>query len=243
MPLPPRRPDPALLADMAMFAGLEAAALDRVMDAAQARPLTKGEVVFRQGDPATTCHALLGGRIKIVATNAEGQQVVVQFVGPGEMFGTLAMFLHGYPGDAVVVADGVQLLWSATDMRQMMLDHPVIALNTLGMLGARLEDLQNRMRQLSTERVERRVAQALVRLADQAGRADGTGIAIDFPLSRQDLAEMTGTTLHTVSRILSGWEEAGIIGGGRQKVVVLNLDQLVRVAWDTPPAGRRPPQA
>lgn len=234
----PHRPDPAVLAGMAMFAGLDATARDRVMASARAGALAKGDVVFRQGETAATCHALVGGRIKIVATNAEGQQVVVQFVGPGEMFGTLAMFLNGYPGDAVVVADGVQLVWSAADMRRLMTDHPLIALNTLGMLGARLEDLQNRVRQLSTERVERRVAHALVRLTDQAGRADGTAIAIDFPLSRQDLADMTGTTLHTVSRILSAWELAGIIGGGRQKVVVLNLDELVRIAWDVPPTGR-----
>lgn len=224
--------DPAALAGMALFAGLDPAALARIHAAARPRPLAKGEVVFRQGETAQTCHALISGRIKIVAANAEGQQVVVQFVGPGEMFGTLAMFLAGYPGDAVVVSDGLQLVWSATTMRQLMLDTPRIALNTLALLGERLEDLQNRVRQLSTERVERRVAHALLRLADRAGRADGTAITIDFPLTRQDLAEMTGTTLHTVSRILAAWEEAGITGGGRSRVVLLDQAALIRLAWD-----------
>lgn len=228
------KPDPSLLKPMRMFAGLDAAALQAVMEHGQARHVPKGGTVFKQGDQATTCHALIDGRIKIQHTTLDGQQMLVQFVGPGEMYGTLAMFLAGYPGDAVAVTDSVELLWSVDTMKNLMLTYPQIAMNTMAMLGDRLEDLQTRVRQLSTQRVERRVAYALLRLAQQAGRAVSDGVEISFPLSRQDLAEMTGTTLHTVSRILSAWESDGLTAGGRQQIVVVKPDALLAIAEDLP---------
>jgi CRP-like cAMP-binding protein len=83
---------------------------------------------------------------------------------------------------------------------------------------------------MSTEQVERRVAHALLRLAQQAGRKVEEGIQIDFPISRQDVAEMTGTTLHTVSRILSAWEEQGFVEGGRQRIMIREPHKLLLIA-------------
>jgi CRP-like cAMP-binding protein len=90
------------------------------------------------------------------------------------------------------------------------------------------------VRELSTERVEQCIAHALLRLAEQAGKPVGRGIRIDFPISRQDVAEMTGTTLHTVSRTLSAWEEQGIVEGGRQKITIREPDALLAIAEDQP---------
>jgi CRP-like cAMP-binding protein len=83
-----------------------------------------------------------------------------------------------------------------------------------------------------TERVERRVARALLRLVQEAGRRVDTGLEIDFPISRQDIAEMTGTTLFTVSRLLSAWEERGIVKSGRQHIVLTKPHALVAIAED-----------
>jgi CRP/FNR family transcriptional regulator, nitrogen oxide reductase regulator len=83
---------------------------------------------------------------------------------------------------------------------------------------------------MATERVERRIAHAVLRLARQAGRRVEEGVQIEFPLSRQDIAEMTGTTLHTVSRTMSAWEQAGLIDGGRQRIVIKDPHALVRIA-------------
>ena len=102
--------------------------------------------------------------------------------------------------------------------------------NTLRTVGSRLQDAQTRVVEMSTEQVEQRVAHALLRLANQTGRKTDSGIEIDFPISRQDIAEMTGTTLHTVSRLLSKWEDIGIIVSGRQKVTVRDAHRLVVLA-------------
>jgi CRP-like cAMP-binding protein len=105
-----------------------------------------------------------------------------------------------------------------------------------------VRDFQDRVRELSTERVERRIARALIRLVRQAGKKVQEGVLIDLPLSRQDLAEMSGTTLFTVSRTLSQWESKGLIQSGRERVVVRNPHGLVSIAEDLPPGQVAPPE-
>jgi CRP/FNR family transcriptional regulator, nitrogen oxide reductase regulator len=93
---------------------------------------------------------------------------------------------------------------------------------------------------MSTQQVERRVAHTLLRLAKQSGRKVERGIEIDFPISRQDIAQMTGTTLHTVSRILSGWEQRGLVESGRQRIVLREPHKLFLLA-ETVPGENEPP--
>lgn len=93
-----------------------------------------------------------------------------------------------------------------------------------------MREAQTRMRELATERVERRIAHTLIRLADSAGHRVQDGLEIGFPISRQDIAEMTGTTLHTVSRILNAWQDQGLVTLGRQKVIVRDSRALAAFA-------------
>ncbi|HYC02581.1 MAG TPA: Crp/Fnr family transcriptional regulator [Azospirillaceae bacterium] len=237
------KPDPSIVRGMELFAGLDAAGLEDVIAMAHTRRVAKGEQIFAQGQTCDTCHALIDGRVKIQQTGADGGQAVLRFIGPGDMFGTLAMFMQGgYPADAVAVLDCVEITWSVETMNRLMRRHPDIAMNALRLLGERLQEMQVRVRELSTARVERRVAAALLRLTRQAGRRVEGGVEIDFPLSRQDLAEMTGTTLHTVSRIMSAWEEQGLVESGRQKVIIRKPHQLVALAEDLPPAPAGSPE-
>jgi len=98
------------------------------------------------------------------------------------------------------------------------------------MVGSRLQDAHTRVVEMSTEQVDRRVAHALLKLVNQTGRRMDEGVLIDFPISRQDIAEMTGTTLHTVSRLLTAWEEQGLVKSGRQKVTVTEPHRLLMLA-------------
>lgn len=236
-------PDPAVLHGMPLFAGLDGEALAEVVRQAATRRVPKGTPIFAQGDEGAGGHALIDGRVKIVQAGADGQQVVMRLIGPGEMFGTLAMFTGGtYPADAVAVSDCVEIHWSAATMTALMERHPRIALNALAIVGQRLQEMQNRLREVSTQRVERRIAHALVRLVRQAGRRVEDGVEIDFPLSRQDVAEMTGTTLHTVSRTLSAWEGQGIVESGRRHVVIRKPHALIAIAEDLPPVTGAAPK-
>ncbi len=115
-------------------------------------------------------------------------------------------------------------------IRQIMARYPVVAVNALGVLGRRYHEMQLRLRELSTQGVEQRIAHTVLRLACQAGRRTTRGIEIALPLSRQDLAEMTGTTLHTVSRTLSAWENRGLVASGRRRVIVCEAHELAVIA-------------
>jgi CRP-like cAMP-binding protein len=225
--------DRSLIAALPAFASIGPEALDDILT--QARPLRaqKGVALFDQGQKAEEFFLLLNGRLRVTRVSPQGQQVVVRFVNPGDMFG-VAMAINSpvYPGSATAVVDSLALVWPNAAWSGLISRHPALALNTMGTLGARLQDSQTRILEMSTQQVEKRVAHAILRLANQAGRKTDEGILIDFPISRQDIAEMTGTTLHTVSRILSAWEEKGLVEGGRQRIVVRDPHGLVMLAED-----------
>jgi CRP-like cAMP-binding protein len=161
----------------------------------------------------------------------DGGQSVIRFIGPGEMFGTVAALMdRPFPADAVAVVDSTEIYWTVTAMRRLMTEIPEIALRSTASAGTRLFELQSRVGELSGERVEQRIARALVRLVQQAGRQTPEGVEIDFPISRQELAEMTGSTLHTVSRTLSAWDDAHITHSSRRHIVVVKPRALLAMA-------------
>ena len=227
------RLDLATLQAVPLFAGLDRTALAEVVGAGRTHRLPKDTALFAQDTEATALHLLLQGRLKVVQAGPDGQQIVVRFVGPNEPAGVLALLGPGqlYPASALAVVDCVVLSWDRASLQPVLERHPVIVSNAMRALGGRTQDAHARLREQAAERVERRLALALLRLVRQAGvREEGGGVRIDFPVARQDLAEMAGTTLHTASRILSGWEQAGILGGGRMRIVVQDGHALVRIA-------------
>jgi len=223
----------AALVGLPVFAGLNERELGRVVEAARRRELDKDDTLFEQGDPPEAFFLLLSGRLKVGQVTPEGRHVIVRYIGPREMAGCVAVCGGlSYPGTAVAVEDSWVLAWSRMAVARLTERYPIIALNVMRIMGSRMQELQQRLREMQTERVERRIAHALARLAGQAGRRSESGVEIDFPLSRQDLAEMTGTTLHTVSRTLSAWEGQGILDLGRQRVTIVKPHAVVAIAGD-----------
>jgi CRP-like cAMP-binding protein len=216
-----------------LFAALDAAALDEIRTAAQMTRVAAAATFFREGDPASSFFVLDSGSVKLTQLTPEGHQVVLRLVGPGDAFGGVAAFGGGtYPITAEAVTEAAAFEWPGSVMARLMERHPRLALNALQFVAARLHELEVRYRQLATEKVERRVARALLRLVQQAGRPIEAGVLIDLPLSRDDIAQMTGTTLYTVSRIVSSFETAGLLEAGRQRVVIRNPEALSRIADD-----------
>jgi CRP-like cAMP-binding protein len=223
------------LAHVPLFEGLPGNTLLRIVSLAHARPLEAGESFFGEGDQAEAFFVLMSGRVKLTQLTPEGHQVVLRLIGPADAFGGVGAFGEPtYPVSAEAVEPSVALSWMSTTMRQLLETEPRIAVNAVRIVAARYHDLQRRYRQLMTERVERRVARALLRLVHDTGRRVEAGIEISFPISRQDIAEMTGTTLYTVSRLLSAWEAQGIVQGGRQHIVLTKPHALVAIAEDLP---------
>ena len=161
--------------------------------------------------------------------------MLLRVIGPGETFGAVAA-LGDAAHPATAQADGhcAALGWESDSISALMERFPRLALNALRFLAGRLREFQDRYRELATERVERRIAHAILRLVRQIGRETPGGILIDLPLSRQEIAEMTGTTLFSVSRTLSAWEGRGLVEGGRERVLVRKPEELEAIAEDLP---------
>jgi CRP-like cAMP-binding protein len=222
-----------MLAKVPLFVGLDATVLTDVLANARPRRVPAGGFYFHENDPATHFYVLTQGRLKITQLTPEGHQVIHMILTGGEPFGGVAALGEGtYPITAEAVEECLALSWDARSMAALMRRYPDIAINTARFLARRFHELQVQHRQLMTERVERRVARALLRLAGNAGRKVEQGVEIDFPLSRQDVAEMTGTTLFTVSRLLSSWEEQGVLHPGRRKVTLRRPEKLLQIAED-----------
>ncbi|HWW63357.1 MAG TPA: Crp/Fnr family transcriptional regulator [Sphingomonadaceae bacterium] len=223
--------DADMLAGMELFAGLPEAALRDVRAAARIRRLPGDTHIFGQGEPAAHVHALVEGGVRITQSGSDGGEAVMRFIGPGEMFGTVALFTDRlYPAEAVTLGEAVEASWGEAALHDLIGRHPRIALNILGIVGRRLAEAQERIRELSTQRVERRLAHSLLRLADQAGQGGANGTTIRFPLTRKDVAAVAGTTLHTASRVLTAWEKAGLILTDQRHVTLRQPEALRRIA-------------
>jgi CRP/FNR family transcriptional regulator, nitrogen oxide reductase regulator len=202
------------------------------------RAVPAGSCFFLQSDLATLFYVLIEGRVRLTQVTAEGQQVILRFITPGEGMGIVAALgAMDYPASAEALGACQALMWEGRMVAALMERYPRLALNGMRLLAQRVREFQDRLRELATERVERRVARMLLRLARQSGHKVAGGILIDLPLSRQTLAEMTGTTLYTVSRILSQWEAQGLVESGRERVVIRHPHGLVVIADDLPEAG------
>lgn len=223
--------DLQILARTELFRGAGNPTLIEARDAAFKKRLAAGDVLFSQGDPTSATYIVVVGRLRATQTTPDGQQIIIRYIGPGEFAGFMALSSGtNHPGSAIAVEETHLVGWSAGTIRALMEKHSSIALNALAALGTRYHEMQIRLREIATERVEQRIAHAILRLAKHAGRATPNGIEIAIPLSRQDLAEMSGTTLHTVSRLLSAWESAGLVDTGRRRVSVRRADALETIA-------------
>jgi len=218
-----------------LFKGLDSSELEAIYQAGRSVQLESGTFFFHQGDPAQTFFVLINGQIKMSQISPEGHQVLIRMVTAGEDFGAVAV-LSGinYPLSAQAIEDCLAIAWDKEVIARLLSTYPALALGALHLLARRFKDLQERYRELATERVERRVARTLLRLAQQVGyNADGK-VVLKLALSRQDLAEMAGTTIYTVSRILSQWEQRGLIETGRERVVIRQPEGLLVVVDDLP---------
>jgi CRP-like cAMP-binding protein len=225
-----------LLAQSQPFRGLCTAELQRVLEAAQRRHIERDAFFFHQGEPALAFYLLIRGEAKLTQVTPDGHQMLVRFVAPGEEFGGIAALSEAtYTLSAQAVKDCLALAWDGETLARLMERHPRIAFNMLELVAGYYRRLLDRYQDLITKRVEQRLAHALLRLARQTGQKTEGGVLIGLPLSREDLAEMTGTTLYTVSRILSGWEQQGFVEAGRERVLICHAHILVAIAEDLPP--------
>jgi CRP-like cAMP-binding protein len=224
----------ALLKSNPLFQNLNDHALEQVAQAAHRLRKQDGEFFFFQGDPAARVHFVIQGKVKLAQTTGDGQQVLMEYIGPGRVFSIIAMLPKArYPVSSQAVGESEVLYWPREAIVSLNEQYPTLSANMMQLMATQIGEFQNRIRELSTQRVERRIARVLMRLARQTGQRLPDGVLIDLAISRQDLAEMTGTTLFTVSRTLKRWETNGLIESRREHVIIRQPHSLVKIAEES----------
>ncbi|ATB43140.1 hypothetical protein CYFUS_008620 [Cystobacter fuscus] len=212
--------------------GLSTSDLDLVIAQAHTLKLRKGAVLFHQADSASSTYLVLSGQLKLTQVTADGARTFLRILGPGQLLALIsALEISTYPATAKAERPSVVMGWEGKTLDQLFLEVPGLARNGLRILYGRLREMQERFGELAAERTERRLARALSKLALQVGRPGLNGaIVLELTLSREELAEMIGTTLFSVSRILNQWKKNGWVLLGRQSITLTEPDALHRIA-------------
>ena len=220
------------LAKVIVFQNATEEVLQLILKNSIIRSVEEGSFFFFQGDSANYFYILTSGQVKLMQSNPNGQQVNLRTILPWQMFGALGAVREEatYPATAQALEGCTGLAIDSHFLHKMLETHPQIAFDLMALMTTYIQEMQSRYRELATERVEQRVANALLRLAAQVGIRSEKETIIELYFSRQDVAEMTGTTLYTVSRLLSDWERKGIIETGRERIRILKPHDLVRIS-------------
>lgn len=221
-----------LIRQSSLFKDISPDVFEQVIAVSVLRSIEEDGFFFLQGDPATHAYVLVEGRVKMIQITPNGQQIMMRIMTPGQTYGGIALLnpRAGYPATAQAVEDSTALAWDTTHLRELVAKDPSISLNVMGLMHGYITELQERQKALVTDRVEQRIARILLKLAAQSGRKIKQGVLIDLSITRQDIAEMSGTTLFTVSRTLNEWERSGLLEIGRERVVICDPHRLVSIA-------------
>jgi len=226
--------DPLKLRQVSVFQNATDDDLKLIVQHGIERSIEEGEFFFFQGDPAIHAYVLTSGRAKLLQMNSAGQQVNLRTINAWQMFGALGAVRENamYPASAQALEQSTALAVKSDYLHEFMQTRPYVSFDLMKLMTGYIQEMQERYRELATEKVERRLARALLRLTAQMGVKTADG-GIELAFTRQDLAEMSGTTLFTASRVLSDWEKRGLIESGRERVVIRNPHGLVQIAEES----------
>ena len=202
-----------------IFSALSDDELSELAALANEHSFDTNEFIFWDGDAPEWFYVVAEGNVKVLKHSSQGREFTIAFFGPGEMFGEVAVFEdRPYPASAQAVSATRVVGIKRDDFLTFLANRPQVALRIINVLGGRLRDAQNRLRDLAGERVEQRLASVLLMLSVKLG--------LTLPFTRQEIADMSGTTIETAIRVMSNLRERGIIRSARGKVIIQDVEKL-----------------
>ena len=217
---------PALFCASALFSGLSNQECLQIAVGARQRTFARNESLFMKEQPVRHVLLVRSGSVKLTQLSTNGSEVILWLIGAGDVIGTLGLGAGGlHTCSARVVTDCTALVWDYARFESLLSNAPLIRRNLCLIMSARLAELEERFREIATEPVGKRVALTLLRILHRVGTYSSAGIEVN--MSREELAQMTGTTLFTISRLMSEWEKKGLVLPRRGAVVVCAPDRLL----------------
>ena len=210
-----------------IFSSLNESELTELSKLTIERMFEPGEFVFWEEDNPDWFYIVAEGRIKVLKHASSGKELIIAFFGPEEMFGEVAVLENKpYPASAQAAAKTRVFGIRREDFLCFLASRPQVALGIINVLSGRLRDAQGRLRDLAGERVQQRLARTLLMLSSKLGST--------LPFTREEIADMAGTTTETAIRLMSHLKDGGIIRSGRGKIIILDETRL-RLLSEGPP--------
>ncbi|OQA45647.1 MAG: cAMP receptor protein [Chloroflexi bacterium ADurb.Bin325] len=185
----------------------------------------RGRVFYQPEDVGEVLFLIKAGRVQLYRISPEGKKLVIATLGPGTLFGEMALLgqaMHNAFAEAL--DDCLILVMSRTDLERLILDKPAVGLRMLEITGRRLTDAEARLEDMAFKGIPARLASLLIRLANERGANDIVG------LTHQDLAETIGTYRETATQVLNDMKTQGLIDIGRKRIEILDMERLAQVA-------------
>jgi CRP-like cAMP-binding protein len=225
-----RRPSTDVIGTIPLFKRVRAEDRDRIAAGAELHAYARGDRIFDEGDDSAAFLVVVSGRVKVSKQTADGRDLILEMFGPGGPLGAVAVYeSRPYPASAVAIEPTTCLAIPRQQFFDLLERHPSLVRGLLGSLSLRLVELTTRLAELTGARVDARLALLFLKLADQIGEPARGGIYIPLALSRQELADLTGTTIESAIRVLSRWGKEDVLSTEKDGFVILDRRALERV--------------
>jgi CRP-like cAMP-binding protein len=224
-------PDDDLLRRLPLFRRVSPSLRARVAEVARLKSYDRGDPIFAEGDPSDAFIIIVSGRVKVFKSTPAGKEIILEIFGAGDPLGAVAVY-EGAPfmASALSLEPTEVLSIEQSAFFRLLEAEPAFVRGLLSGLTLRLAELTRRLAELTGARVEARFARLFLKLCDQIGKPDRGGVFIPMPLARQELADLSGTTIETAIRIMSRWQKDDVLHTEKDGFVVLDRTALEEAA-------------
>jgi CRP-like cAMP-binding protein len=215
------------LRKISLFSALSDAELKEISPYLISTSAKKKEIIFSEGAPSEWFYIVTEGKVKITKLSQEGKELILEVIHPADFFGGLAV-IRGfpYPANAVAMEDTKLLKISRSRLMTIVDRFPNLMYCMAQQVGDRMKESHETLKNIALERVEARIASLLLKLADKTGKKAADGTVIDMKLTKQDIAEMVGTTVETAIRTMSKFRKMGILADKAGRILIKNREKL-----------------
>ncbi len=223
--MPPQAAE--LLARAPIFRRIKPEDRERIAQVSRVATFSRGDVIFNEGEPAACFYVVTAGRVKISKMTPGGNELILEIFGVGDPLGAVAVYEDlPFPATATALEDTSCVLIPRREFFALLESHPTLVRGLLLGLTTRLVELTNRLAELTRTRVEGRLARLFLKMAEQMGRPHPRGELVPAVLSRQELADLTGTTIETAIRVMSRWQKQNVVHTEKDGFVIVDRKAL-----------------
>ncbi len=219
--------DIEILRNFSIFEDLPEETIQALAGIFTKRSYRKSEIIFTEGEPAEKFYLLYSGKVKITKASTEGREVIIEIILPGEPFGAMAVLQGGaFPATSETMEPSETIETRRESLIKVCQSYPGLVLKLASKIAERVRESHEMLKGIAFEKVEARIARVLLRLAEKTGKRTEQGLMIDMRLTKQDLAEMTGTTVETAIRTMSKFKKEGLIIEDHRRIIIPDPEAL-----------------